>query len=131
MEEIIVYLNAIYGVAKDLHYKASGLSFYSLHLLYDTIAEDLLNYADSIKENFYMARDFEVPTSKVINQETLKYMSGNSDILELHNLIDLCIHHIEGYIQSNDTLTEGDKSLLGEISDNLNKKIGFINRTIK
>jgi DNA-binding ferritin-like protein len=131
MRDIIVYLSAIYGISKDLHYSASGNEFYSLHLMYDKISEDLLDYIDEIKENYYMARQFDVPTAKEINKETLEYMSGNSDILELHNLLTLCIYHIQQYINDNETLTEGDKSLLGEIQNDLNKKIGFINRTIK
>jgi predicted DNA-binding ArsR family transcriptional regulator len=99
--------------------------------MYDKIADDLLDYADEIKENYYIARDLEVPTSKEINSSTLEYMSSRSDIHELHNLITLCIYHIEEYINNNNTLTEGDKSLLGEISNDLNKKLGFINQTIK
>lgn len=131
MYDIIVYLNAIYGVSKDLHYTAHGESFYSLHLMYDKIAEDLLDYADEIKENYYMAREFKMPTAKEINASTIEYMSSMSDIHELHNLITLCIYHIEEYVNNNGILTEGDKSLLGEISNDLNKKLGFINQTIK
>lgn len=130
MKEILVYLNAIYGVAKDLHYTADGKSFYGLHLMYDEIADGLLDNVDEIKENYYLANDEIPPTSKEIFELSLSMMSGESDILELHNLLDLCIHHIDEVVNKKINLSEGVKSLLGDISNSLSKKIAFVNRTI-
>lgn len=131
MKDIIVYLTCIYGVAKDLHYTSKGICFYSLHLMFDNISDDILDYIDEIKENYYLANDYEVPTAKEINTQSLEFLSGSSTIEELKNLITLCIYHIEEYIRINENLNEGDKSLLGDISNNLNKKLGFVNQTIK
>lgn len=131
MKDIIVYLTCIYGVAKDLHYTSKGIYFYSLHLMFDNISDDILDYIDEIKENYYLANDYEVPTAKEINAQSLEFLSGSSTIEELKNLITLCIYHIEEYIRINENLNEGDKSLLGDISNNLNKKLGFVNQTIK
>jgi DNA-binding ferritin-like protein len=129
MKEIIALLNSIYGVAKDLHYSASGNEFYGLHLMYDEIADGIMDSIDEIKENYYLFNNLPVPDSKEIFTISASQISITSTIAELGELIKGCIDTIDEVCKNNDTLTEGNKSMLGDISNDLSKKLGFINRT--
>lgn len=50
MKDLILNLEAIKAICKDLHYGASGNQFYALHLLADRIADPIPAFIDSIKE---------------------------------------------------------------------------------
>ena len=52
MEKIIIYLEAIKGLSKDLHYETKGQAFYGNHLLMDRIHDHLDDYQDEIKEKY-------------------------------------------------------------------------------
>lgn len=70
MFQIMVNLIAIFGMAKDLHYAASGGSFYSDHLLFDEVAAGLLDFVDAVAEDFFMAQAEAVPKLAFMNRRT-------------------------------------------------------------
>lgn len=131
MIKIIIQLLKVYGAAKDLHYSAFGAAFYGQHLLFDQIADDCLNQIDQIKENFFLARGLPVPTAKETYSIAAQQLHENSSPDELRDMISATIALIDETSCAKEIrLTEGEKTMIGDISDSLAKKLGFLNRLL-
>lgn len=129
MKEILVRLYRLFGLAKDLHYGSAGLPFYGLHLMFDRVADGLLDAADRIQEGYFLARDLPAPKSADI------YAEAAADKREatpeaLRDLLRETIYRIDQLSADDPELSEGDKTILGDISADLAAKLGFINRTL-
>lgn len=134
MENILIYLEAIKGLAKDLHYTMSGLSFYGNHLLMDRIQDDLSDYQDAIKENFFMYNEKPVPTHKAVILEAAKLLpADDADIKDklatLAELLKTAIYSIEQATKS-EILDAGDNDLLGRISSSLKTGSALLGRAL-
>lgn len=137
MENIIINLEVIKALSKDLHYILKGNNFYGNHLLMDRIQEDMQGFIDDIKENYFMFRGWDVPLNKDIFSkvsEVLSNIQKDSNIPTINELtiqIKNSIYFIESYIRDNkEELTAGDMDLLGRISSNLQKSSGLIQHII-
>ena len=137
MENIIINLEVIKALSKDLHYILKGNNFYGNHLLMDRIQEDMQGFIDDIKENYFMFRGWDVPLNKDIFSkvsEVLSNIQKGSNIPTINELtiqIKNSIYFIESYIRDNkEELTAGDMDLLGRISSNLQKSSGLIQHII-
>lgn len=131
MITIIIQLLKIYGSAKDLHYSASGPEFYGQHLLYDEIAGGCQKQIDRIKENFYLARGLAVPTAKETYSAAAHELPDRATPENLRDTISSTISLIDEVATGSDfRLTEGEKTLIGDISDALAQKLGFLNRLL-
>lgn len=131
MIKIIIQLLKIYGAAKDLHYSAHGPEFYGQHLLFDQIVDDCLDQIDRIKENFFLSRGLPVPTAKETYSVAAQELHGISTPDNLRDTISVTIALIDEIAGGSETrLTEGEKTMIGDISDNLAKKLGFLNRLL-
>lgn len=130
MIEIIVRLYKIFGLAKDLHYTSGGPEFYGLHLLFDRIAENLLDHADRIQESYFLSRDLPpVPSAEIFAAAAESKQAPT--ITGLLDLIRSTIYRIDQLSTETPDLAEGDKTILGDISADLASKAGFLRRTLK
>lgn len=135
MEKIIIYLEAIKGLAKDLHYETKGQAFYGNHLLMDRIHDHLDDYQDEIKENYFMYNEKSVPTHKTIIQNTIEMLPADDLDTQakmgiLNELIKTAIYHIEQTIKDDKNLDAGDSDLLGRISSTLKNDSALLGRVL-
>lgn len=135
MEKIIIYLEAIKGLAKDLHYETKGQAFYGNHLLMDRIHDHLDEYQDEIKENYFMYNEKSVPTHKTIIQNTIELLPADDLDTQakmgiLNELIKTAIYHIEQTIKDDKNLDAGDSDLLGRISSTLKNDSALLGRVL-
>lgn len=135
MEKIIIYLEAIKGLAKDLHYETKGSAFYGNHLLMDRIHDHLSDYQDEIKENYFMYNEKSVPTHKTIIQNTIEMLPADDLDTQakmgiLNELIKTAIYHIEQTIKDDKNLDAGDNDLLGRISTTLKNDSALLGRVL-
>lgn len=135
MEKIIIYLEAIKGLSKDLHYETKGQAFYGNHLLMDRIHDHLSDYQDEIKENYFMYNEKSVPTHKTIIQNTIEMLPADDLDTQakmgiLNELIKTAIYHIEQTIKDDKNLDAGDSDLLGRISSTLKNDSALLGRVL-
>lgn len=135
MEKIIIYLEAIKGLSKDLHYETKGAAFYGNHLLMDRIHDHLDDYQDEIKENYFMYNEKSVPTHKTIIQNTIEMLPADDLDTQakmgiLNELIKTAIYHIEQTIKDDKNLDAGDSDLLGRISSTLKNDSALLGRVL-
>lgn len=135
MEKIIIYLEAIKGLSKDLHYETKGSAFYGNHLLMDRIHDHLDEYQDEIKENYFMYNEKSVPTHKTIIQNTIEMLPADDLDTQakmgiLNELIKTAIYHIEQTIKDDKNLDAGDSDLLGRISSTLKNDSALLGRVL-
>lgn len=135
MEKIIIYLEAIKGLSKDLHYETKGASFYGNHLLMDRIHEHLDEYQDEIKENFFMYNEKSVPTHKTTIQNTIEMLPADDmDVKDkmatLLEIIRTAVYQIEQTIKDDKNLDAGDNDLLGRISSTLKNDAALLQRVL-
>lgn len=130
MLDILVRLVAIKNFAKDIHYTANGDSFYGIHLLMDRIADGLDDFSDTIKEVVFLGNNNLPPASKDILKYSLAYipevLSTKENLLALRILIGETIAALDK-IMSDDRAIN---SIADSLTQDLNLKIGLINRTL-
>ncbi len=131
MKELLQYLEAIRQTAKDLHYNASGASFYGIHLLADRISDPLAGFIDDIKEVAYLGQGKAPPSSKELADGFLPLLAQDTSqtaiLPDLGRLVSLAVYTIEELSRS--PITQGELNLLGAISQHLTTSYGLLSRT--
>lgn len=56
MNEILAQIVAVKILSQELHYHASGCSFYALHLMADRVKDGLDEDMDALRESYYMGQ---------------------------------------------------------------------------
>lgn len=123
-------LNKIYNYSKSLHWNAYGINYYSDHLLYERISDDIPNLIDGLIETCLipiqsktdMVEDF----SRVF--ESSEFGEVTPDML-LNTIIDT-IKLADGISLAND-VPQGIKTFLTDISKLLLVKGGLLDRRLK
>lgn len=133
INQIISYLYAIANFAKDIHYSCYGEAFYSKHEFADFIQDGIYNYIDLIKEVCLLGNEIS-PLSSI------EYLRSAADIIPLRlenddkknfeNLKELLIETLS-LLEQTTELTRGENNLLDDIAQNLQQKLGLVNRQIK
>lgn len=129
MVKLIVKLEILHAIAKQLHYGENGRAFYAIHKLMDRVQKPLLGHVDSIKENYFLMRNIPVPTAKSLYTEIAAGLVDKYDLSGLQKELEVTIYLIEEIGHSND-LFQGDTDLLGKISSDLQNSLGLVNRTL-
>lgn len=130
MKDLIIILDKIRLTAKDLHYHASGSTFYAQHLLADRIQEPIIGFIDDLKEICYLGAEKEVPTAKELSPELQDTLTEESLISTLYSQLTLGLYTIEEL--SKNSLMQAETSLLGRIAEHLQQSRGLIWRvTVK
>lgn len=132
MNNIIVKLLAIYHYAKDIHYRASGESFYAIHTLMDKICEGIHDQIDLINEVCYLGTNREAPFSydilKVVTASIPEKGDTQCMLVFLDEMIDNAIAAI-GELKLNTYMSDGEASLLDDIQKTLLQKRGLVLRS--
>lgn len=128
MERILIYLTAIAGLAKDIHYTVEG---YGNHLLMDRIYDGLYDFVDEIKENYYMYLGREVPKSTDIFREAATMLEGFDTTQERErNLLEYMLNAI--YLCDEESKKQrydcGDNDLLGRIASKLKNNVALLRK---
>lgn len=129
MEELLKNIFALYGTLKNLHYTASGLSFYSLHKQADDMLDGLLDFADEIQENFYLASGTKFVDFASIFDGASKLMSTTDDSADacLRSSL-LLISNMTAMTQ--ELKTDSVEDIFSRLNNHLFKIKGFVLRTI-
>ena len=120
--KLIVYLMAIEGKAKDIHYNCSGDDFYGKHLFADRIAEGLSDFIDQIKETCILGKGEKPLYSYMYFKEADKLLNMDITFNSILELITDCLAHIEGI----SNVSRGDSKLLDDIANKLQNDKGLL-----
>jgi len=132
MNELIAYLTAIKGYAKNIHYTVHGDCFYSGHVFVDRIEEPIAEYIDSIKEICLLGHlpegERPLETSKYDEMAKGLYpkLSETDDEANFKNLQDLIVSALT-HINTFGKLSRGEENLIGAIAEHLQKYNGLLN----
>lgn len=134
MERLIVYLTAIAGLAKDLHYTVSGESFYGNHLLMDRIQDDLYDFVDEIKENYFMYLGREVPSAREIFLKSAELLEKPKTVGEktrtlfeyMKDAVYLCDEEAK-----KEKYDCGDSDLLGRIASKMKNNVALLRKVVE
>ena len=132
MNELISYLVAIKGFAKNIHYTVHGDAFYGKHIFADLISDPIDEYIDSIKEICLLGHlpEGERPLDTSQYDELAKphypKLSETSDKENYKNMQDLIILALN-HINTLDGLSRGEENLIGAIAEHLQKMNGLLN----
>ena len=132
INQIICYLIAIQNFAKDIHYKCKGDSFYGQHLLADRIQNDLVGFQDSLKETCILGNDLEpLPSAEYLDGAKplipLIVDDMQANFKAMQNLLIAALSAIESTLGT----TRGEQSLIDSIAQDLQQKLGLVNREVK
>lgn len=122
MNELIAYLMAIEGKAKDIHYSCYGEDFYGKHLFADRIADGISDFIDQIKETCLLGKGIKPLYAYQYYKEADKKLNMDATFQSLLQLILDCLVHIE---QIND-VSRGDSKLLDDIANKLQNDKGLL-----
>ena len=132
INQIICYLIAIQNFTKDIHYKCKGDSFYGQHLLADRIQNDLSDFQDSLKETCILGNDLEpLPSAQYLDGAKPLIPAIGDDMQAnfkaMQNLLIAALSSIE----NTPGTTRGEQSLIDSIAQDLQQKLGLVNREVK
>lgn len=127
--KLISICMAIRGYAKDIHYSAQGKNMYGEHIFADVVESPDNDILDELKEVCFLGRNYRVPESSFLMQESIKYYPAktNDDSQNwsfLRSLIAQAMFIIE---QISQQATAGEANIIGAIAQELQKNIGLIN----
>lgn len=127
--KLISICMAIRGYAKDIHYSAQGNNMYGEHIFADVVESPDNDILDELKEVRFLGRNYRVPESSFLMQESIKYYPAktNDDSQNwsfLRSLIAQAMFIIE---QISQQATAGEANIIGAIAQELQNNIGLIN----
>lgn len=133
INRLICLLIAIAESAKAVHYSVKGEAAYSKHLLADRIYNGLYDFIDNLKETFFLAGNEPLLSAKeylnIAADFTIKLTDDDKEnFISLQKLIIQTLELIEGI---DNTLTRGEQSLVDGIAQDLQQKLGLVNRQVK
>ncbi len=132
INQLICFLLAIANYAKDIHYKSHGEAFYSKHLLADRIHKDLYDFMDLLKETCLLGEDTEpLPSGEYLSRATsLIPAITDNDKTNFENIKNLLIEAL-AVMEEMREMTRGESSLIDNISQDLQQKLGLVNLQVK
>ncbi len=135
INKLIAYLEAIAAFAKDIHYTCGGDAFYAKHLLADRIYDGLDGFIDQLKEVYFLGNNI-LPLPSVeylamaMNLLPAVEQDDKKNFTSMKNLIVNALAHMERMLQDKEA-TRGEVSLIDGIAQDLQGKLGLVNRQMK
>lgn len=130
MINILARLTAIKQYAKDIHYTASGETFYTIHLLMDRVSDGLDDFKDGINETCFMGAGKVPPLSTDVLKLATALIPDVTETYEnINKLLSLVVDTIE-MIEQMTELDKADDNLLSSIAENLKLKSGLLARQV-
>ncbi len=135
INKLICYLIAIQNFAKDIHYSCGGDAFYGKHLLADRIYDGLDDFIDQLKEVYFLGNNIlPLPSSEYLamamNLLPALEQDDKKNFTNMKNLIVNALAHMERMLQDKEA-TRGEVSLIDGIAQDLQGKLGLVNRQMK
>ncbi len=135
INQLIYYLIAIQNYAKDIHYSCKGEGFYGKHLLADRIYDGLDDFIDQSKEVYFLGNNLlPLPSgeylAKAMNLLPPVEADDKKNFEHIKTLIEDCLMHAQKMLLEKDT-TRGEMSLVDGIAQDLQGKLGLVNRLVK
>ena len=129
MKDLIVNLQTIYVIAKNIHYNYMGNNFLSVHKYMDEIADPIQDdFIDAIKEKFFMANGDSIPSFPEIYQKVSDYCLLHNDSFSLEDLvgeIKIALYRID-QLSKDSSLHAGTIDLLGKIASHFQTNIALL-----
>lgn len=123
-------LNKIYNYSKSLHWNAYGINYYSDHLLYERISEDIQDLIDGLIETCLIPIQSK---SDIVEDFSRVFESGELGQITPEMLLNTIIDTIklaDGMSLAND-VPQGIKTFLTDTSKLLLVKGGLLDRRLK
>lgn len=135
INKLICYLIAIQNYAKDIHYSCAGDAFYAKHLLADRIYDGLDDFIDQLKEVYFLGNNI-LPLSSgeyLTQASALIPELADDDKINFEHLQKLlidCLVLMQEMLKETDT-PRAEVSLVDGIAQDLQQKLGLVNREVK
>lgn len=135
INKLICYLVAIQNFAKDIHYSCGGDAFYGKHLLADRIYDGLDTFIDGIKETCLLGNDIlPLPSGEYLamamNLLPALEQDDKKNFEAMQKLLIDCLVLMQEMLQEKDT-PRAEVSLIDGIAQDLQQKLGLVNRQVK
>lgn len=132
INKLIAYLIAIANFSKDIHYSVKGDAFNGKHLLADRVYEGLNDFKDSVIEVCILGNDLEPLLMSEYNAMAngLTPLLSKDDREDFEKLKELMTDAL-GYLEAMQGTTRGENSLIDGIAQDLQGKLGLVNRQVK
>lgn len=133
-KELLVKICAICDTAEDGHLNSYGETFYSSHKMFESIKDGVQDFADSIQEIYFGARELGFVSSLEIRKleiENLKNIKSEKDSARHLKDIMISIMDLVKKIDENEDTTVGEKDLLSKIGGEIQQKLYFIQNFLK
>lgn len=132
INQLICYLLAIASYAKDIHYTVHNAAFYGKHLLADRIYDGLYDFMDLLKETCLLGNEIEpLPSGEYLSRATsLIPPVTDNDKTNFENMKSLLVEALS-LMDSMKDMTRGESSLIDNISQDLQQKLGLVNLQVK
>jgi len=133
MLEVLIDLCEIDMLAKDLHYRAKGRSFYGIHQLADLVKE-IGDNADDLNEVYYMGEKGEEPPERSFvaakAAELVGMVGGEEELLKA--LAEACANAASAVENTKKGgVASGTAAVLDEVSKKALQAKGLLARTMK
>ena len=131
INQLIAFLVAIKGYAKNIHYSSHGYDFYGKHLFADLISDPLDGFIDSIKEVCLLGhlpegvRPLETSEYDAMAKALYPELRIDDDAQNFVNMQNLIIQALE--LIDTLELSKGEENLIGNIAEHLQKMNGLLN----
>lgn len=122
-DKLVIYLMAIEGKAKDIHYTCGGSNFYGNHLFADRIADGIDEFIDQIKETCILGHGKQPLSSKEYYTEAGQFLDGVASFQSMLELILNTLIHIENIKKD---VARGDSKLLDDVANHLQNNKGLL-----
>lgn len=135
INKLICYLIAISNFAKDIHYTVKGEAFYSKHELADRIYNGLNDFVDQLKETCILGNNQEPLSSIAYLENTIPLIpllaiEDKANFVSLKELLEETLVHTQMMLQDKDN-PRGEVSLVDNIAQDLQQKLGLVNLQVK
>lgn len=117
LNKILADLINLYGQMKSCHWNVRGIQFYSLHLVFDNISDDIVEYIDSVAERItslggtaYGTLPYIVPTTTLPVVDIESY----SPVMYLNSMAE-SITTITQFIRESSVEINGDGGISNDI----------------
>ena len=133
-KDLLINICAICDMCEDAHLNSRGESFYGQHKMFEDIQDSVNDFADSIQEIYFGARDLafiassDIRTLEIGKLKPIK--DGKNGAKVIKELIIETLDLVKT-LDSDDDTTVGEKDLLSKIAGTLQQKLYFLQQFTK
>jgi len=133
LNQQLANLSDLYSQTKQAHWSVTGARFYSLHLLFDTLAESFESFIDEVAERITALGGLALGTARLTAQHSqlpeypAGLFDGDKHLIELTERYSLAAAKMRMAIDRADELEDKDTAdLFTDISKVIDKDLWFL-----